>query len=199
MDSPDSLSSAQGGRDISKELQYVSQRLEGTPECGLDDYLHDQDDHIDDAIRTLRSRGLSDAGIEKARRWNQPPMYALQDKAHFNLLLAASNSIGAPHSKTELKEAFLRKEFETKRDNPRSGQKPLELLQILEEQNADAGTLAFCRDALQGEEAAQDAATRLVELIVKWLRMSRRSDLETWKIRTRGGVRKARESKKVKK
>ena len=108
MESPNSLLSAHRYREIFKELKYVAQRLEGTPEYSLDDYLLDDDDHIDDAIRTLRSRGLTDADIEKARRWNQPPMYASQDTAQFNLLLEALKSIGAKHTKAELKLAFLR-------------------------------------------------------------------------------------------
>ncbi|PVH67937.1 hypothetical protein DL98DRAFT_523045 [Cadophora sp. DSE1049] len=199
MESPDSLLSAHHHREISKELKYVGQRLEGTPEYCLDDYLLDEDDHIDDAIRTLRSRGLTDADIEKARRWNRPPMYALQDTAQFNLLLEASKSIGAKHTKAELKRAFLRQDFEAKSKYLRGDQKPAKLLRALEEQNADEGTLVFCRDALQGGKAAQDAATRLVELIVKELRASRKSQVETWQNRTRAGVKKEGRSKMVKK
>ena len=60
-------------RDIPKELSHVSQRLEGTPECSLDNYLHDEPDPIDSTILILRSRGLTDAEIEKAHRWNRPP------------------------------------------------------------------------------------------------------------------------------
>jgi hypothetical protein len=77
MESPDSLLFVHRNCDISKELQYVGQRLEGTLEYGLDDYFCDKDNHFDNAIRTLRSRGLKDADIEKACRWNRPLMYAL--------------------------------------------------------------------------------------------------------------------------
>jgi hypothetical protein len=108
-------------------------------------------------------------------------------------------SIGDKHSKAELKQAFLRKDFEAKSKHPRGDQKPAKLLRALEEQNADKGTLAFCRDVLQGGKAAQDAATRLVELIVKELTASRKSQVETWQNRTRAGVRKKRRSMMVKK
>ena len=199
MESPNSLLSAYHDRDISKELEYVGQRLEGTPEYDLDDFLRDEDNHIDDAIRTLLSRGLSIEDVEKARRWNQPLMYALQDTAQFNLLLEASESIGAKHSKTELKRVFLRKDFEAKSKPLRGDQKSAKLLQALREQNADEGTLAFCRAALQGGEAAEVAATRLVELIVKELTASRKSEVETWRHRTRAGVRKGKQPGTVKK
>jgi hypothetical protein len=198
MESPNSLASAHEHRDIHKELEYVAQRLEGTPECGLDDYLRDEDDHIDDAIRTLRSRGLTDADIEKARRWSQPPLYASQDAAQFKLLLEASRSIGAKHSRSELKQAFLRKDFERTSRYGRADQKPGKLIEALEKQNADEGTLAFCRDALQGGKAAQDAATRFVELIVKDLTASRKPQVETWQHRANAGIRKKGRSKTIK-
>ena len=60
-------------RDIPKELSHVSQRLEGTPECSLDNYLHDEPDPIDSTLLILRLHGLTDAEIEKAHRWNRPP------------------------------------------------------------------------------------------------------------------------------
>lgn len=61
-----------------------------------------------------------------------------------------------------------------------------------------SGTLAFCRDALQGGKAAQDAATKLVKLIVRDLKASRNSQVATWQNRTRAGVKKEGRSKTVK-
>jgi hypothetical protein len=106
-------------------------------------------------VLILRSRGLTDAEIEKARRWNRTTMYALQDTAQFTRLLDASNAIGAQkHSRTELKRAFLRMELEAKGKYLQSdrNQKPERLLRALEEQNADEGTAAFCRGRAAGRE-----------------------------------------------
>jgi hypothetical protein len=125
-------------------------------------------------------------------------MYALQDTAQFTQLLDASNAIGAQkHSRKELKRAFLRMDFEAKGRYLQSDrdQKPERLLRALEEQNAHEGTVAFGRGALQGWKAAEVAAMRLVELIVKEGAAERKQrkpkrQMDTWQKRTRAGVRK---------
>jgi hypothetical protein len=194
MESLRSLTSECHDRNIPKVLEYVQQKLEGTPEYGLNDYLHDEDSPVDDAIRTLCARGLTYADVEKARRWNQMPMYAAHDAAQFKLLLAALKSIGIKHSQTELKQAFLHKHFEAKARYPQHKSKPEILLQALETHNADESTLAFCRDALQGRIAAQDAATRFVEVIVKQLgalnKRKPKADTQQEPKGTRAGIRK---------
>jgi hypothetical protein len=112
-------------------------------------------------------------------------MYAIQDKAHFQLLLEASNSIDAPtHSKDDLKRAFLRQDFERRyKPKPQSDwrladmETQLEqsnLLRELEKLDADVGTMNFCREALQGGRTAQQAVIKCVEMVVRELRsMSR--------------------------
>ena len=74
-------------------------------------------------------------------------------------------------------------------------QKPERLLRALEEQNADEGTVAFGSGALQGWKAAEVAAMRLVELIVKERAAERKQrkpkrQMDPEQKRTRAGVRK---------
>jgi hypothetical protein len=72
--SPESLISitsiksfAYDSHNIAEDLDYVARQLDGTPECNLNDDLADPDDFIDEAIQTLRLRGLEYTEIDKAR------------------------------------------------------------------------------------------------------------------------------------